>query len=310
MTSVVVGGENLVDLLAHPDGHLVGIPGGGPFNTARTVGRLGVPVSYLGRMSTDRFGREARARLIADGVDVGMVVTTEDSTTLAVAELDARGSATYRFHTAGTAAPGLDAPDLPDRLGDDVAAVHVGTLGLVLEPLATSLEVLVGRAPDGALVMLDPNCRPSATPDRGALVARVDRLLARTDVVKCSVDDLAYLRPGRAVDDAFDDLLDRGPAIVLLTDGARDVVIATARGTARVRPPDVEIVDTIGAGDAFGGGFLAAWVGAGRRRGDLGDDDAVVEAVRSAARVASLTCTRAGAEPPTAAELAAWPSAR
>lgn len=309
MTSIVVGGESLVDLIVHPDGRLAAVPGGGPFNTARTVGRLGVSVSFVGRISTDRFGRDAIARLIADHVDVGSVVSTDDPTTLALAELDGHGSASYRFYIAGTAAPALRADDLPERLVDSVGAVHVGTLGLVLEPLGTALEALVARAPATALVMLDPNCRPSATADRAALVARVDRLLSRTDVVKLSAEDLAFLRRDLPVTEAARDLLGRGPAAILLTDGGRDVAIITARGTAHVTPPRVDVVDTVGAGDAFGGGFLAAWIGAGRTRMDLHDDTALTEAVRSAARVASLTCTRPGAEPPTAAELAAWPMA-
>jgi fructokinase len=309
MTSVVVGGESLVDLIVHPDGRIAAVPGGGPFNTARTVGRLGVAVSFVGRISTDRFGRDARDRLVADHVDIGSVVTTDDPTTLAVAELDAHGSASYRFYTAGTAAPGLRADDLPDRLPDSVGAVHVGTLGLVLEPLGTALEALVSRAPSTTLVMLDPNCRPSATPDRAALVGRVDRLLARTDVVKISAEDLAFLRPDLPAGEAIEDLLSRGPLVILLTDGGRDAAIVTRRGTIHLTPPRVEVVDTVGAGDAFGGGFLAAWIGAGRTRPDLHDDAALTEAVRSAARVASMTCTRPGAEPPTAAELAAWPVA-
>jgi fructokinase len=309
MTSVVVGGESLVDLIVHPDGRSTAVPGGGPFNTARTIGRLGVSVSFVGRISDDRFGRDAIDRLVADNVDIGSVVSTDDPTTLAVAELDTHGSAAYRFYTAGTAAPGLRPDDLPERLADSVGAVHVGTLGLVLEPLGTALEALVERAPATAMVMLDPNCRPSATPDRTALVARIDRLLSRADVVKVSAEDLAFLWPDLPVSEAAQDLLGRGPAAILLTDGGRDAAIVTEGGTAHLTPPRVDVVDTVGAGDAFGGGFLAAWIGAGRTRTDLHDGAALTEAVRAAARVASLTCTRPGAEPPTAAELAAWPMA-
>jgi fructokinase len=305
-TSVLVAGESLVDLIVGPGGRIAAIPGGGPFNTARTIGRLGVPVSFLARISTDRFGREALDRLVADGVAVDMVVATNDPTTLALAELDAHGAATYRFYTQGTAAPGLAGGDVPARLPASVDAVHVGSLGLVLEPLAAALEILVERAGPEALVMVDPNCRPAATPDPRALVARVDRLLARADVVKVSADDLACLRPGLPSDAAVADLLARGPATVLLTDGPRDVAIVTDRGTVRLVPPRVDVVDTVGAGDAFGGGFLASWIGAGRTRADLADDDALGAAVRHGMVVASYTCTRAGAEPPTSLELADW----
>jgi len=304
--SVLVGGESLVDLIVDPTGRIVASPGGGPYNTARAIARLGVPVSFVARISTDRFGREALDRLVADGVAVDTVVATDDPSTLAVAELDTRGVATYRFYTEGTAAPGLTGGDIPAPLSASVGAVHVGTLGLVLEPLAAALEILVGRAAPETLVMLDPNCRPAATPDRRVLVARLERLLARSDIVKVSTDDLAYLRPDVPSDVVVADLLAGGPAAVLLTDGPRDVAIVTGRGIVRLPAARVEVVDTVGAGDAFSGGFLAAWIGAGRTRADLADDDALHAAVRHGMRVASYTCARAGADPPTAAELADW----
>jgi fructokinase len=303
---IVVGGEALIDLILHPDGTLAAIPGGGPYNTARTIGRLGLPVAFAGGLSTDRFGQQLHAVLAADGVDDGLAVRTATPTTLAVAELDADGAATYRFYLDGTSALAFDTSALPPPSGTVVTAVHVGTLGLVLEPLASAMEALVDRAPDDAIVMVDPNCRPTATPDRAAYLARVDRLLRRADVVKVSGEDLAFLRPGRAPSDAVANLLDAGPGVVLWTDGAEPVRVVTRRGQTAVVPPTVAVVDTVGAGDAFGGGFLAAWVGSGRGRADVQSDEALLDAAHRAVRVAAFTCTRAGAEPPTAADLAAW----
>ena len=109
---IVVGGESLIDLIAYPGGRLTAIPGGGPFNTARTIGRLGGSAAYLGRLSTDRFGRDLLDRLILDGVDCRLVQSTDDPTTLAVAELDDAGAATYQFYVEGTSAPGLSADGL------------------------------------------------------------------------------------------------------------------------------------------------------------------------------------------------------
>ena len=303
---IVVGGEALIDLVLHADGRLAAIPGGGPYNTARTIARLGPTVAFVGGLSTDQFGRRLHDGLVADGVVDTLATVTDAPTTLAVAALDEAGVATYRFYTEGTSATALGPEVLPDLRDRIVTAIHVGTLGLVLDPLASAMEALVAAAPNDALVMLDPNCRPTATADRSAYVARVDRLLRRADIVKVSRDDLAYLRPDLDAAEAATGLLDVGPGAVLLTDGGDGVRILTRRGQTHIAAPRVEVVDTVGAGDAFGGGFLAAWIGSGRGRAEVESDDALLAATHHGVRVASFTCTRPGADPPTAAELAAW----
>ena len=298
---IVVIGEALIDLLVRPDGRIEATAGGGPFNTARTIARLGQQVAFAGRLSTDAFGHRLRDRLVSDGVDLGLIVETDDPTTLAVVESGVTGDASYRFYLIGTSAPGLgmDAVEAIVR----PAALHIGTLGLVLEPIGSTVEAVVGRMPPETLVMADLNARPSATRDRAAWVARIERLLGRLDVVKASVDDLRFFRPGEEPIDTAAAMVEDGPSVVLLTDGPQPVRIMTARGSQTVEPPRVEVVDSVGAGDAFGGGFLAAWMAAGRGRPDLADRDAIVDATSFAVRVASITCTRPGADPPTASEL-------
>jgi fructokinase len=302
---IVVAGESLIDLLVRPDGAVEAVPGGGPYNTARALARLGVPSAFVGRLSTDRFGGILRADLAADGVDLRWAASTLDPTLLAIAELDADGGATYRFHDLGTAAAGLTVADLPAELPADLLAVHVGTLGLLLEPMATAVETLVARAPADALVFLDLNVRPAAIRDEPAYRARLDRVLPRADVAKASVEDLAWWQPAVDADAAAAAMRAAGPTVVLVTDGPEPVRIADARGLAVVPVPAVAVVDSVGAGDAFGAGFLAAWVGAKRRRADLEDHRAVVEATRFAIRVGSATTTRAGADPPRPADLGA-----
>ena len=298
---IVVIGEALIDLLVRPDGRLEATVGGGPFNTARTIARLGQRVAFAGRLSTDAFGRRLRDRLASDGVDLGLVVETDDPTTLAVVESSTTGEAGYRFYLVGTSAPGLGMDAL--HAIQSPAALHVGTLGLVLEPIGTTAEAVVGRMPAETFVMADLNARPAATPDRAAWVARIERLVGRVDMVKASVDDLLFFRPGHEPIDTATTLVEAGPRVVLLTDGPRPVRIVTAEATQIVEPPRVDVVDTVGAGDALGGGFLAAWIGAGRGRADLVDTDALLDATSFAVRVASITCTRPGADPPTASEL-------
>ncbi len=177
-------------------------------------------------------------------------------------------------------------------------AFHLGTLGLVLEPMATALSAGLAGADERTLVMLDPNCRPFAIRDRTAYVDRIDAVLGRTDIVKAGVDDLAYLRPGIAPADAAGALLARGPAAVVVTDGGRPVRVATRGETFEVPVPPVEVVDTVGAGDAFGGAFLTRWIDRGWGRRDLADPDRLRDAVMFAVGIAAATCLRVGADPP------------
>jgi fructokinase len=304
---IVVAGEALVDLIVEPDGGLAANPGGGPYNTARTIARLGQPVTFLGRISNDRFGRDLRANLVRDGVAEDGVIETDDPTTLAVVELDEHGVAGYRFYVEGTSAAGLTDTDVGAVMAAAGTALHVGTLGLVLEPVGTTMERLVRESGPGRLVMLDPNCRRSATPDAAAFRARIERIARRADVVKVSEDDLRFLAPDDGPDSMIARLLELGVRVVLRTHGSDDVEIRTRSGRVTVGVPAVDVVDTVGAGDAFGGGFLASWIGAGRGREDLASMDLLRESVQVAVRVAALSCARAGADPPTLAELEAFP---
>jgi len=299
---IVVAGECLVDLIVQPDGRLDARPGGGPYNAARALARLGTPCAFLGRVSGDRFGRMLREELRADGVDLAYAVPTQAPTTLALAELDADGAASYRFYLRDTSAPGLRLDDVP-ALPEDLECLHLGTLALALEPIATTLEVVATTVQPDALLMVDPNCRPGVVADRDAYTARIARLTALADVVKVSVDDLAYLAPGVDERIAARRLVTAGARVVLLTDGPRDVRVVTAAGEAVVSSQPAAVVDTVGAGDAFGAGFLSHWSEHGLGRDDLADVELVRAAAAFATRVARLTCERAGAQPPTRAEL-------
>jgi fructokinase len=300
---IVVGGEALFDLVLEGTEQLQAHPGGGPFNTARTLGRLEQQVGYLGRLSTDRFGTRLRQLLLDDRVSVDTAVATEDPTTLALAELDAAGTARYRFYAAGTSAPGLAPDDALLALPPHVDILHVGTLGLVLEPCAEALEAVVDRLAGNALIAVDPNCRPSIITDEAGYRARLRRVLAKADLVKVSEEDVGWLDPDRDPVAATRELMSGGAAAGVLTLGARGAVAITAAGEVAVPAPPADVVDTIGAGDAFGGGFLAWWRRAGYTREQLSDMGAVVEATRFACLVAAKTCERPGASPPRLAEL-------
>jgi fructokinase len=299
---IVVAGEALVDLIARPDGELRAVLGGGPYNTARTIGRLGGQVAFLGGISTDRFGCRLHDALETDDVSLSLVQRTDAPTTLAMAELDDSGAASYRFYFEGTAAPALVEVSMPA----EARAIHVGTLGLVLEPMASVLDDAVAQLAGRALVMVDVNCRPSATADVAAYVDRLHHLLATTDVVKISDDDFTFLASHDPQLGTPERVLQHGAKVVLLTRGASGVDIVTAAGTTHVAAEPVEVVDTIGAGDSFGGAFLAWWIRRGLGVADLADIAQLQQAVLLGCRVAAITCSRAGANPPRATEVKGW----
>ena len=300
---ILVSGESLIDLITGPDGRVNATPGGGPFNTARTIARLGQASRFLGRFSADPFGQLLTAKLAQDGVELALPEPVPEPTALAIVALDSRGVAEYWFHVAQTATFLLDQATARQALRDDVTALHIGSLGLVVDPMGSELERLVHDLLPEVLLLVDPNWRPQAIPDADAHRARIHRILPRTDILKASTEDLSFLVPGHGIAEAARVLLGWGARCVLVTDGPSSIRAFTGGGQLAVQVPPVEVVDTVGAGDAFGGAFLAWWAERGLARENLAHSPQVLAALTAAARVASLTCARAGAEPPWRDEL-------
>ncbi len=185
------------------------------------------------------------------------------------------------------------------------AALYAGSLGLVLEPVASAVAAVVEAARErGALVMIDPNVRPSLIDDRAGYLTRLERVLAHSDVVKLSVEDAAWVWPSEPPQAAARSLLRRGPRVVVLTAGREGATVFTAGHQAAVPALEADVVDTIGAGDAFGAGFLSEWLRGLSMSGAGGADGSCESAVRAAAfasRVAGMACSVRGATPPPAA---------
>jgi len=298
---IVVCGEALIDRVG--DGES---PGGGPFTTARALARLGVPVQFLGHLSRDAFGEQLRDLLAADGADLAMTSFGPEPTTLAIAEVNPDGHAAYRFVSDGTSAPNLTSQMVPASFGAYINALHVGTLGLVFEPIATTIAALVEREHTKRLIMVDPNIRPTVVNGAAGYRARLDWIIAQSTIVKASDADVAWLFPNLDRLAAARALLARGPRLVVVTLGDEGAVGVCADAEVRVKAPTVKVVDTIGAGDAFGAALLAWLHDHGKLSRELGlEHDELRAALEFACLVASITCTRPGADPPWRAEVVA-----
>ena len=303
---IVVGGEALVDLVpgeSTVDSGLTSLVprlGGGPFTVALTAGRLGAATAFLSRLSRDRFGQAMRHRLAASGVDMSMIESGDEPTTLAVVGLDERGAASYTFYTEGTA-DRLVAD--PGPLPGAASILCVGTLGLVLEPGASTYETVLRReAARGVLTALDPNIRAALIPDADAYRRRFTSWLPDVRLLKLSDDDAAWLAGGDPVA-AAKGWLAAGVDAVVLTRGAEGLAVHTRKDDIFVPSAPAHVVDTIGAGDTVQGALLA-WL----RQHDvrmITELNAAEwrEVLTYAAKAAAITVSRSGAEPPTATEM-------
>jgi fructokinase len=302
---IVVCGEALIDVIHNGDGTQRNAPGGGPFNTARALARLGVPTAFLGRFSNDAFGRELADLLVSDGASLELSSVGSEPTTIAVAEVDSAGLAEYEFLVEGTAAPNLTVDMVPKRLSPDVRAIHLGTLGLVLQPMASTLVELVHRERDGRVVMVDPNIRLGLAPE-GEYRERLQEMISQSTIIKASNADLAWLYPDMSYEDAADRILDEGGRLVVVTLGAQGAFAAHRGFHVAVDAVKVDVVDTIGAGDAFGAALLAWLHDHDAIQPDLYlEKDEVKAALEFACLAAALTCARAGADPPWKSEMIA-----
>jgi fructokinase len=300
---ILVCGEALIDVLENGDGTQRQTAGGGPFNTARALARLGIPTAFLGHLSTDSFGRELAGLLRSDGVNLDLTTIGPEPTTMAIANVDGDGLADYEFLVEGTSTPNLTMAMVPEELPAGIDALHVGTLGLALEPMASTLAALIKRESGRLPIMLDPNIRLTVASDR-VYRERMESVIPQAAIVKASVDDLAWLYPGLDYKAAAQRMLDVGVGLVVVTLGMGGAFGATAEASVAVAAPAVEVVDTVGAGDTFGAALLARLCDLDLVKPGLKPDIARVEsALRFACVAAAITCTRAGADPPYRSEL-------
>ncbi|PKP75268.1 MAG: carbohydrate kinase [Alphaproteobacteria bacterium HGW-Alphaproteobacteria-6] len=303
-------GEALIDML--PRQSTIGEPafaphaGGAVFNTAIALGRLGATSGFLSGISTDLFGEMLTAVLAGSKVDSSLCIRSARPTTLAFVRL-VDGQASYAFYDENTAGRMICPDDLP-ALPDSVRALFFGGISLMVEPGGATYEALMTREAGSARVlMIDPNIRPGFIADEAAYRARIARMIGMAEIVKLSDEDLSWLEGPGEVASLAQGLLARGPKAVFVTEGATGAHGFTARHSAFVPAQKVTVADTVGAGDTFNAGVLAALDRAGVLSRDglaaLREAD-LVAALDLGVRAAAVTVSRAGANPPWAHEIA------
>jgi len=294
-----VCGEVLIDLIPRGD-KKVAIVGGGPANTAKALALLGFDSYFIDGISTDAYGQKAKAELLYDGVNLKYAHFTDKPTCTADVSLDAEGVASYVFTIDGSATFDFSHDWLPDPLEIKPAVLQIGTLATIVEPAASILHEWALKVAEVAPVVFDPNIRSSVMSDRDKYQAAVAKWTAISAVIKVSEDDLAWLFPERDQLDVAAQWLGEGAALVIITKGSYGLIGITAQGSVTVPGVKVEVADTVGAGDTVGAIVVEAIVerGLASLHGEV-----LREVLTRAAKAASITCSRAGANPPTRAEI-------
>ena len=302
---ILCAGEALIDMIPNADGAYVPHVGGAVLNTAVALGRLGEPVGLVTGLSSDPFGAQIEQHMIDSHVSTDHAARSDRNTTLAMVHLD-QGQATYSFYDIGTATRDIEAADIP-AIPDTVEAMFFGGISLCNPPVADTLLDLALAQPSDRLIMADPNIRPGFVSDHAGYRARLTRLIGRADIVKLSDDDIGWLVPEGDLAAKAQVVLRMGPRMLLLTEGSKGATAHLNNGTqTRAEAVKAQVVDTVGAGDTFNAGCLAALRRAGALTPDAVDTldvPALTDMLTLATRAAAVTVSRAGANPPWAKEL-------
>ena len=323
---IICCGEALIDMVRS---QIPGIgdvfsplPGGSPCNSAVAIGRLGVPVKFLGRFSTDFFGEILIKRLRENRVGDDLIIRSNQNTTLAFVKLYKGKAPQYVFYSEGTAERSLTMEDLPSKLPADTSCILFGSISMTMEPIASTIDAFILREGtrksadqmDGApVISFDPNIRTFMIKDRNAYVAKFERWVAAATIAKISSEDFEFVYPNLGHEQALQKIISMGPRLAICTQGVKGASALLRRNDGsvlKVHAPVVAlpVVDTIGAGDTFHGAFLA-WLelkGKMSRSALTGlSETDLYDALFFANKAASIVCSRRGAEPPTRREVEA-----
>ena len=323
-------GEALIDMVpvqipGRGNGFLP-CPGGSPYNTAIAIGRLGVPVRFLSRLSTDFFGEILVNWLIKNNVGIDLIPCTDQNSTLAFVKLEKGKEPQYIFYTEGTADRSFSPEDLPQKLPPEIRCILFGSVSMTMEPSASTIEALIAQSSivreggknsntidDRPIISLDPNVRPFMIRDKSAYVRRFEGWVASATIAKISEADFDFIYPDLGLEKSLKKILGMGPRLALTTLGPKGALALLRKDNGsilRVSAPvvDLPVVDTIGAGDTFHGAFLS-WLELNGKMShpvlEALTEAELYDALFFANRAASLVCSRQGADPPTLKEVEA-----
>jgi len=296
-------GDALIDFVPAKtaDGRDAYVPavGGSCLNVATAMARLGAPTGFVGGISTDLFGEAIAAHLTTSQVSLDFATRPELETTCAFVKMIGN-DAHYAFYDEGTASRtwSYKHGSIPF---ETIEALHIGSTTLINDPSASAYEALVTAARAKVIISFDPNVRPTLTKDITTYRARMNRLAAMADIVRMSDEDFKYLYEHQDYDSAAAGWLNTGASLVLITRGGEGVLAYSAAGKTQAPAVKVKLVDTIGAGDTFQGGMLVALSEAGLLKKDKLPAITLAQmeaALAFATKAASITVSRAGANPP------------
>lgn len=305
---IICSGECLIDMLPRqlPGGEDVFLPasGGAVFNTAIALGRLGQPAAFLSGISNDLFGEQLMGSLADSHVDTRYAIRSDRPTTLAFVKLT-NGQAQYSFVDENTAGRMISPQDLP-VFSDTPKAMHFGAISLIPDTCGSTYEALMEREHPNTVISLDPNIRPGFVSDPAPYRARLARMMAMSDIIKVSDEDLSWLAPDANPEAFAAHCLEKGCSLVVITTGEKGARILTPEQDISMPAKSAELVDTVGAGDSFNAGLLTSLNVQGsldKKRLSGLSEDVLATALDYATRVAAVTVSRAGANPPWAHEL-------
>ena len=320
---IICCGEALIDMVQIPvpqrgsvSGSGIGflpVPGGCSYNTAIAIGRFGVPVKFLGKVSTDFFGDIIFKRLKDNNVGDELIIRADKNTTLAIVNTVDNQSPRYSFYTDGTSVPLFTEADLPATLPPETNCIVFGSISMTMEPVASTIKTFISRYKDenSPVISFDPNVRPLKIKDKESYIKNFEELTAASVIAKISAEDFSYVYPGLKPEQALRKILTLGPRLAICTMGSEGSMVLLRHNNGSItkaNAPAVKtnIVDTVGAGDTFHGALLS-WL---EMKGKLSrhalpglSETDLYNVLCFANKAASIVCSRQGANPPVLEEV-------